>query len=69
MSVYPPNVLQAAKNLLDNRDLHVLMSYVIDNAKEDILLAQEDKEILEARRKYDALRDVAETIDLLANKG
>ena len=56
---------QAAKNLLDNPDFRAILEYERRVLTEDMLSATEDKEVLAAKRKYDALIDLAEDITQL----
>lgn len=61
-------VKQAAKNLLDNVDFRVMIEYQRRVLADDILSHTEDKEILAARRKYDALVELAEDITQLGEE-
>ena len=50
-------VIQAAKNLLDNRDFVVIMQYVSDTAIEDVLNSGENT-VLRNLTRYNAVNDI-----------
>ena len=62
MNVYPPEVTKAAKTLLTNSDFATLLSYRMNELKEDVINSVEEKEIMEAHRELTDLRLFAEWI-------
>lgn len=55
MQVYPNQLIQAAKNLLDNKDMTVLLSHKMAELKDDVLMSVDDKDILKAHGEYNNL--------------
>lgn len=68
MSVYPLELVQAAKNLLDNHDLVMVFKYRLDQLKDDVLYSDNEKDILKAHAEYNSIRSFAEYIETLGNQ-
>lgn len=57
--------MERAQRLLDNEDLHVLLSMRLQMLNADMLLSADDKAALEARKEYQAITYFAEWITQL----
>jgi hypothetical protein len=62
MLAYPPQVTQAAKNLLDNNDFRVLLSTRLEELKEDIVNSSEGSMILDSHAELTHVKQFAEWI-------
>lgn len=64
-----PQVAEAAKKLLDNDDLHVVIRTKLNTLGTDVLEAREGDELTEAHKEYWALRKFVEWIEFAATYG
>lgn len=62
MQTIPINVAQAAKNLLDNEDLKLVLSYKLAELTDDVLESTEDKDVLAAKQEYTHIYDFGDWI-------
>jgi len=67
MSVYPPALVTAARNLLESEDFKTLLTSRLDDLQAAITDSSEDKEILKAHAEYTTIREFAEWIAMLSN--
>ena len=63
--MYPPQLKQAAKNLLDNQDFHVILHTRIAEIREDIEQQMESNEILKSHAELNNIKDFAQWIEHL----
>jgi len=63
--VYPPQLKQAAKNLLDNQDFRVILTTRIAEIREDIEQQMESNEILKSHAELNNIKDFAQWIEHL----
>jgi len=63
--VYPPQLKQAAKNLLDNQDFRVILTTRITEIREDIEQQMESNEILKSHAELNNIKDFAQWIERL----
>jgi len=63
--VYPPQLKQAAKNLLDNQDFRVILTTRITEIREDIEQQMESNEILKSHAELNNIKDFAQWIEHL----
>lgn len=68
MSVYPLELVQAAKNLLDNNDLVVLFRHRLNELNDDILYSDDEKSILKAHAEYNSIKGFAQWIEQLGKQ-
>ncbi len=66
MQVYPNQLIAAAKNLLDNESVSVVLSHKMAELKEDVLLSVDDKDVLKAHGEYNNLAAFAAWISHVA---
>ena len=67
MSVYPPELKEAAKNLLDNQDFAVLLKYRMAEIQRDIMDSDQPQQILDAHNEHAHVRGFAEWIQMLGD--
>ncbi len=65
-SQYPQVVVEAAKRVLDNPDVSLLLSTRKEELEQDVLLSDEDKDILEAHNEHKHLVGLSEWISHVA---
>lgn len=65
MSVYPHELVMAAKNLLDNHDFTVLLQYRLSDLEQTVLSSDEPAMILDAHKEYSHIKDFASWIEML----
>lgn len=65
MSVYPPQIVEAAKNLLDNQAFAVLLKYRLAELQAEIMNTDDDKEIIAVHKEHADIRGFAEWIEML----
>ena len=63
--MYPPQLKQAAKNLLDNQDFRVILTTRIAEIREDIEQQMESNEILKSHAELNNIKDFAQWIEHL----
>ena len=63
--MYPPQLKQAAKNLLDNQDFRVILTTRIAEIREDIEQHMESNEILKSHAELNNIKDFAQWIEHL----
>ena len=63
--MYPPQLKQAAKNLLDNQDFRVILTTRITEIREDIEQQMESNEILKSHAELNNIKDFAQWIEHL----
>lgn len=64
----PQELAQAANNMLDNPDLHMLLLYRCEEVKEDMASCVDPKEVMAAHAEYNSLKDFGQWIATLASQ-
>lgn len=68
MNVYPPELKQAAKSLLNSSDFATLFRYRTEELKEDVINSVEQSEIMDAHRELSDLKLFGEWIAHIAEE-
>ena len=63
--MYPPQLKQAAKNLLDNQDFRVILTTRIAEIREDVEQQMDSNEILRSHAELNNIKDFAQWIEHL----
>ena len=63
MNAYPPQLIQAAKNLLDNQDFTMLLQHKVKELREDVEMSTETNDILRAHTELNNVKDFAQWIE------
>ena len=65
MSVYPPELVAAAKKILDNRDFSMLLLQRVADLTEDVVESSDRDQILEAHTELTNIKQFGEWIAML----